>query len=111
MKNFADFVSKLNKVNFTSIDGKTLIGEFLGNEVTLNLSIKVLQFAETETPLQAILSLSINGSQVAFWGACDQKDNSDMVRFWNATKGYVVNEAYSIEDAQRKQAKQLFEVL
>jgi hypothetical protein len=91
MNNLTTVLAKLDKVNFTSLgDNRSFNGELMGKKVVARVSIEMETMSAdriNEMPIQAVISITFDGSVVAGWGCENTKDNAELVTW------YVKNEA------------------
>jgi hypothetical protein len=89
----SEFINKLDKINFTAVDGKTLIGDILGQSAEVTLDIKLTESVTgLVPPLQAVFRVRMNGEHVSSWGSESNDSNAEMVA-WFLTKKSAVERA------------------
>lgn len=104
MKTTAEFIGKLDKINYTSVDGKTLKGNVFGNSAEITLDVKMSDGVNWNIPsLQAIFRVRMNGEHVALWGAESIDDNDQMVRWFLSKK----SEVDCMEQSEKRQAQEI----
>lgn len=109
MENLTQLISKLDKVTYTSIDGKTLLGEVRGQKFAVSLALNMDESGLhlINLPIQAVFQIRINGQHVQSWGSDSNDMNSEMVT-WFVKKCAVVNGTiYAQERYDREQGKSL----
>jgi hypothetical protein len=96
----SEFINKLDKINFTAINDKTLVGDILGQSAEVTLDIKITESVTgIVPPLQAVFRVRMNGEHVASWGSESNDSNAEMVA-WFLTKKSAVDR--SEWDAKRQ---------
>lgn len=104
INSLVDFLAKLDKITYTSVDGKTLKGSVLGNSAEVTLDIKMSEGGVNDMPsLQAVFRVRMNGEHVASWGAVSVGENDQMVNWFLGTK-------YVVEHNEHKAKRQAQEV-
>lgn len=104
VSNLSEFLGKLDKISYASVDGKTLKGSVLGNSAEVTLDVKMSEGGVNNLPsLQAVFRVRMNGEHVASWGAESVEDNDQMVNWFLGTK-YVVDQN---EYKQKRQAQEI----
>ena len=104
INNLVEFLAKLDKINYTSVEGKTFKGNVLGNSAEVTLDIKMSEGGGNNVPsLQAVLRVRMNGEHVAHWGSESVEDNDQMVNWFLGTR-YVV---HCNEQKEQRQAQEI----
>lgn len=107
MENLTQFISKLDKVVYTSVDGKTMEGELRGQKVAVSIELKMDGFGGT-MPIQAVMRVRINEQHAGTWGSTCEEDNKEMVTWFVRTSAVAERLRYEQESFDQKQAKSLF---
>lgn len=110
METTAQFIGKLNKINFTAVDGDILKGDVLGQAVEVTLSTELANSIDgfKHLPIQAIIRVRMNGQHIQSWGAVSSKDNSDLVAWFVTKKAETGRNQYDAELKARAAARAIF---
>lgn len=113
MSTTAQFIEKLNKINFTSVNGQTLKGDLIGQAIEVTLSTELANSSEglKQFPVQAIIRVRMNGQHVQSWGAMSNDDNSELVTWFVTKKIDVERKEYEAERQARDTAQAIFNSL
>jgi hypothetical protein len=110
METTAQFIGKLNKINFTAVDGQTLKGDVLGQSVEVTLSTELANSAEglKQLPIQAVIRVRMNGQHIQSWGAASNNDNSELVTWFVTKKVETERKQYDAERQAQATARVIF---
>ena len=110
MESLTQLISKLDKVTYTSVDGKTLIGEVKREKFAVSLALNMDESGLhlINLPIQAVFQIRINDQYIQSWGSDSNEMNGEMVT-WFVKKCAVVNGTMYAQDSyDREQGKSLF---
>lgn len=113
METTAQFIGKLNKINFTSVNGDILKGDVYGQSVEVTLSTELANSIDgfKNLPIQAVIRVRMSGQHIQSWGAMSSKDNSDLVAWFVTKKIETGRNEYDAEREERKTAQAIFNSL
>jgi len=113
METTAQFIGKLNKINFTAVDSNILKGDVLGQAVEVSLSTELSNSSHgfKHLPIQAIIRVRMNGQHVQSWGAASNEDNSELVEWFVTKKVETERKEYDAERKTQEVSKAIFNSL
>jgi hypothetical protein len=113
METTAQFIGKLNKINFTAVDGDILKGDILGQSAEVTLSTELANSIDgfKHLPIQAVIRVRMNGQHIQSWGSMSSADNIDLVTWFVTKKVETGRKEYDAERQARTTAQAIFNSL
>ena len=113
METTAQFIGKLNKINFTAVDGNILKGDVLGQAVEVSLTTETASttYGLEHLPIQAIIRVRMNGQHIQSWGATSNEDNSELVTWFVTKKAETERKEYDAERQAQSTGRAIFSSL
>jgi hypothetical protein len=113
MESITQFIGKLNKINFTSVKGETLIGDILGQsaEVTITNHLATSTDGLKYFPVQLIIRVKMNGEHVTQWGAVSNEENSQLATWFVTKEAETSSNAYKAKRKVQEVAQAIFNSL
>lgn len=104
------FIGKLDKINFTAVDGDILKGDVLGQSVEVTISTELANSIDQlkHLPVQLVIRVRMNGQHVQSWGALDNEENSKLATWFVTKKADTGRNQYDTERQARETAKAIF---
>lgn len=105
LSNVSEFIAKLEKLNFTSVDGKDLITED-GYKLSYYVSESTLignreDCAFVGLPVNIYFQVRRNGVKVAGWGCAELEDTTELMKWYVLKKSDVQNAEFKAESKQK----------
>lgn len=110
MKTVQDLIAKLESINWTHEDGKTLISS---DGWKLSYDIKFLTDPphSTDYPVQIVIRVRRNNQHVMTWGCEDNASNRAFVNFYTVAKYKAMENKMDIDRQLQKEYKEIFDKL
>jgi hypothetical protein len=110
MDDFKEFLSKLTKLDFVTVDGNKLITKE-GFQVSYVVELNNISSMIKKYPIQLVIRVTKNGKRVASWGCESNEQHSEFVLWFLTTKNNTIYKEYDLEKIEEEEAKKLFNTI
>ena len=105
-----EFISKLQKIEFSKVEDKTLTGTLNGKDVEviyrLKLSDNMIDIEKM--PVQMLIQVRVEGTHALTYGAASNKDNSALVEFFVKAEVRAQQQEFKEDKLKRQTADEVF---
>jgi hypothetical protein len=108
MKTFNEFLAKLDKLNFVSIEEKTLMSD---NDFGVMYGNQINDFKSVERALTIVVRITYKGQYIMSWGIEEITEENQFLRWFESEKNRIRQEMFDKEEKVRKLGKMIFENL
>jgi len=111
LKDVSEFIAKLERVNFTKVDGDTLISDD-GFELSYHTKFQTLMGSREDCkfvglPVQLIFRIVKEGVYVSSWGCMDLEDTTELAKWYKLKHSDLQRE----QDDKERKVRDTFELV